>query len=272
MSGLCIFLGSLEAILVWQCQRLSQTALCWGLGSEGVEGKVQWNLFSLELIEWCQGEAEVTRPSSVGAFFLPFSLFKLIQSIVFCCPYKYLFWRNPTCAVCSSGTDDLNAKLDRCLSASWEVQQWNFLKLPTRAQMAFRTANYYLKSRRPLVRDKIICHPRKQMLWTGCGHKRTGMFRNPARVSHTLNWCKGKQFELSAGVWRDGMKMFAFATSTRPRNGKGERLPRTLLISEWLLVFCVFFFNACDLPKRILFPKFRDFIQNNQSVLGISEE
>ena len=33
-------------------------------------------------------------------------------------------------------------------------------------------------------------------------------------------------------MWRDGMKMFAFATSTRPRNGKGERLPRTLLISE----------------------------------------
>lgn len=242
-----------------------------GAAIRGVEGKVQRNMFSLKLIEWCQGEAEVTRPSSVGTFFLPFSLFKLIQSIVFCCPYKYLFWRNSTCAVCSPGADNLNAKPDRCLSASWEVQQWNFLKLPTRAQIAFRTANYYLKSRRPLVRDKIICHPRKEMLWTGCGHKRTGIFRNPARVSHTLNWCKGKQFELSAGMWRDGMKMFAFATSTGPRNEKGERLPRTLWFRNDCCCF-FFFFNACDLPKRIIFPKFRDFIQNNQSVLGISEE
>lgn len=71
------------------------------------------------------------------------------------------------------------------------------------------------------MRDKIICHPRKEMLWTRCGHKRTGIFRNPARVSHTLHGCGGKQFELSAGVWRDGTKMFAFAASTVANEWRG---------------------------------------------------
>lgn len=165
----------------------------------------------------------------------------------------------------------LSAKPGRCLSASWEVQQWNFLELPTWAQMAFRTANYCLKSRRPLVRDKISCRPRKEMLWTRCGHKRTGIFRNPARVSHTLNWCGGETVWAQCRRverWNEDVCLCRVYSGQRMERVKGfwERFDFGMTV-----LFC-FFSNACYLPKRIIFPKLRDFIQNNQSVLGISEE
>ena len=72
--------------------------------------------------------------------------------------------------------------------------------------MLFRAASNYLKSLQSLVRDKIICCPRKGMVWTKCCLKGT---RNPAfglSASHLRVMLGGKWPQLSAGGWEEGME------------------------------------------------------------------
>lgn len=55
------------------------------------------------------------------------------------------------------------------------------------AQMLLPTASYYFKSLQSQIRDKIICSPRRGMVWSVCCPKHTQTVRNPAfcqSVSH----------------------------------------------------------------------------------------